>query len=639
MGFKTKPTLRSGAHTLFNVILFVFLYHATAGQSKESITSVTVKDQTSCSCSIAFTPSITNATSCVAANGKIALTVSGGSGTYNFNWTNQSGNLISTNKDITNLTPGIYNITVSDKSRPSCLTQGYFEVGSDIQVGLTTASNTNCNSPSGAVTVTVSGGSGNFSFEWAYPDGAIIKQKNITGLKAGKYTLTVNDVQNGCSASKTTTIKNTNSLSVATLSKTDNSSCLSPNGAINITVTGGSGQNTFYWYNLSSGEYVSYDEDLAAQSGGEYSLYVVDKVSACSAYNFYTIDELTPKPEFTFTTTPNTNCSAPHNGSINLTPSVKGSYTFSWTDGTEVVSTKEDPDGLAPGVYRVTVTDLTTGCSSKHTLADPEPITINDESTPNVNVSLAVADNTDCTSPDGKIETTITGATASFICSWTGPNGFTSQLEDLNNLSSGTYVLHVTIPCSGNLPPVIEQNPLTAEPNSSIQIDLMKAISDPDGNLDPASIQISAPPISGATWSVSNNKVLSINYTGLKFNGNDQLKVKACDLLNACTEKVLSVMVTAEIEIVVYNAVAPNSTGDNKFMRIMNLPDIYNKVSIYNRWGDKVFEVENYDNNVPAMRFEGTTSNGKELPSGTYFYKIELGSHYKTLTGYLALKR
>lgn len=91
-------------------------------------------------------------------------------------------------------------------------------------------------------------------------------------------------------------------------------------------------------------------------------------------------------------------------------------------------------------------------------------------------------------------------------------------------------------------------------------------------------------------------------------------------------------------ELIIYNAVAPNSTGDNKFMRLLNIP-AGNKVSIFNRWGDKVFEVSEYDNNTPGRRFEGSNEDGNALPSGTYFYKIEFIDGRKTLTGYLSLKQ
>jgi len=58
---------------------------------------------------------------------------------------------------------------------------------------------------------------------------------------------------------------------------------------------------------------------------------------------------------------------------------------------------------------------------------------------------------------------------------------------------------------------------------------------------------------------------------------------------------------------------------------------------IFNRWGDKVFETENYDNST--RRFDGTSDDGKDLPSGIYFYKIEFVNGSPELEGYLTLKR
>jgi gliding motility-associated-like protein len=108
------------------------------------------------------------------------------------------------------------------------------------------------------------------------------------------------------------------------------------------------------------------------------------------------------------------------------------------------------------------------------------------------------------------------------------------------------------------------------------------------------------------------------------------------------TETVISVVsvitldITGELGgIVVYNAVSPGVTANlNDYMRIDGLPSD-NEVTIFNRWGDEVFKVSGYNNN--SIRFEGKNDNGKELPSGTYFYIIEVNG--QTITGYLSLKR
>lgn len=93
-------------------------------------------------------------------------------------------------------------------------------------------------------------------------------------------------------------------------------------------------------------------------------------------------------------------------------------------------------------------------------------------------------------------------------------------------------------------------------------------------------------------------------------------------------------------EIIVYNAVAPNGNGKHDFLRIKNI-ELYpnNTVAIYNRWGQKVFEISGYDNQNPSLRFEGESniSGGSKLVDGTYFYLISTDNDQ--MTGYLHLKK
>ena len=87
-------------------------------------------------------------------------------------------------------------------------------------------------------------------------------------------------------------------------------------------------------------------------------------------------------------------------------------------------------------------------------------------------------------------------------------------------------------------------------------------------------------------------------------------------------------------EIEVFNAISPNGDDKNQFLEIAGL-STPNKVEIYNRWGDLVYETNDYDNNT--NRFEGDSDRGNELPSGTYYYKIMVQDN--EYTGYLVLKR
>ncbi|MCB0488003.1 MAG: VCBS repeat-containing protein [Cyclobacteriaceae bacterium] len=92
-------------------------------------------------------------------------------------------------------------------------------------------------------------------------------------------------------------------------------------------------------------------------------------------------------------------------------------------------------------------------------------------------------------------------------------------------------------------------------------------------------------------------------------------------------------------EIIVYNGISPNGDAFNQFFNIENIETLgpENNVSIFNRWGDKVFEISNYNND--DRRFEGRSDDGKELSSGVYFYRIKFENGLPELKGYLTLKR
>ncbi|MDN3725083.1 gliding motility-associated C-terminal domain-containing protein [Aequorivita sp. SDUM287046] len=87
---------------------------------------------------------------------------------------------------------------------------------------------------------------------------------------------------------------------------------------------------------------------------------------------------------------------------------------------------------------------------------------------------------------------------------------------------------------------------------------------------------------------------------------------------------------TLPCNVMVYNAVTPNGDNVNDYFRI----DVGNddcakslNVMIFNRWGVKVFESNNYG--LGGDLFDGysagrlTLNDGKQLPSGTYYYILD----------------
>ena len=92
--------------------------------------------------------------------------------------------------------------------------------------------------------------------------------------------------------------------------------------------------------------------------------------------------------------------------------------------------------------------------------------------------------------------------------------------------------------------------------------------------------------------------------------------------------------------IVVFNAISPNPNDEiNNYIHIDNLVET-DVVSIYNRWGDLVFEMKHYDNDDTAKRFNGQSNVGgsQDLPTGNYFYVIRRKSG-KEVSGYLSLRK
>lgn len=93
-----------------------------------------------------------------------------------------------------------------------------------------------------------------------------------------------------------------------------------------------------------------------------------------------------------------------------------------------------------------------------------------------------------------------------------------------------------------------------------------------------------------------------------------------------CTDTAyIQVQVIAEPSF--YNVITPDGNGTNDLFVIQNAERINNTLVVFNRWGKKVFEAENYDN----------TWDGGDLADGTYYYLfvygVEMENEYQgTLT-------
>src|SRR5213592_4577083 len=187
----------------------------------------------------------------------INLTVTGGVGALTYAWTGPGG-FTATTEDIAGLAAGNYDLTVTDAT--GCTLTATIAVGQVnstlAETHVTTAAT--CTNDNGAINITVTGGTGTLTYAWTGPGGFTATTEDIAGLAAGDYNLTVTDA-NGCTLTATIAVGNVNSTLGETHVTTD-ATCSNDNGAINITVTGGTGTLTYAW--TGPGGFTATTEDI-----------------------------------------------------------------------------------------------------------------------------------------------------------------------------------------------------------------------------------------------------------------------------------------------------------------------------------------------------------------------------------------
>ncbi|MGQ0827192.1 MAG: gliding motility-associated C-terminal domain-containing protein [Bacteroidota bacterium] len=96
------------------------------------------------------------------------------------------------------------------------------------------------------------------------------------------------------------------------------------------------------------------------------------------------------------------------------------------------------------------------------------------------------------------------------------------------------------------------------------------------------------------------------------------------------------VSATGKCNIIAYNGFTPNGDNHNDYWFIDGISaDVNNHVSIFNRWGEKIWETKHYDNQ--QYKWEGQGPTGNIVPDGTYFYLIQYKG--ETLKGWVELTR
>lgn len=380
--------------------------------------TVTVTDANSCTATfsrILTQPTAISATaSSVAAscfggnNGSLTINATGGTSPYSYN----RGTGSQSNSTFTGLAAGSYTVTVTDANACTSTVSGTVSAPSAISSTATTT-NATCNgSNSGAIDLSVSGGTAPYTYNWT---GGISTQ-DLTGIAASTYIVTITDA-NACTSTLSRTI--TEPTAISPSATTNAATCGASNGAINLSVSGGTSPYTFDWGNGIT------SQNRTGLSSGAYTVTVSD-VSGCTATLSATVSNLNGATAQTSST--NVTCFGGSNGSITL--NVSGGttpYTFDWGNGI----TTQNPSGLTANNYTVTITDAN-GCISTQTATVTEPSTID--------VSVSSSSIACFGNSTGSISLSVSGGTAPYTYNWGG--GITTP--DRTGLAAGTYTATIT---------------------------------------------------------------------------------------------------------------------------------------------------------------------------------------------------
>jgi hypothetical protein len=242
----------------------------------------------------------------------------------------------------TGLSAGLYSCAITDGNGCS-LTETFSITEPNLLAATSSATSISCNGGTSTVTVIASGGTTPYSGDGTFTE------------TAGTYSFTVTDA-NGCSATTTVSITEPTVLSASVTGTTNPSACGGTDGAIDITISGGTSAYTFLWNNSAT------TEDLTGIAAGSYSCTITD-ANGCTTSTSASINDPNA-PTVTLNLPMDTACGS-FPGLINLSGGSPSGGTWS---GTGVSGSTFDPFAAGVGNHFIsyTYTDIS-GCTGSAT--------------------------------------------------------------------------------------------------------------------------------------------------------------------------------------------------------------------------------------------------------------------------------
>ena len=595
-----------------------FSYQWSSTQTTEDITNVgagnyqvNVSDANGCLDSAAFTltePTLLAATvsstptTCGLNNGSATVAPIGGVTPYTYAWTGSQ-----TTATATNLPAQLYFITVTDSL--GCIYSDIVSVGGSslAVVSVNSFTNNSCFGISeGTATASLVGGLAPFTYLWSNGD----TSSTTDSLAAGTYSIQVTDSTN-CISNASVTISEPDAFSFNY--SVNNAYCNGANnGSAIVNVSGGTGSYQFNWSNGDVGT-------LADSLPGGYVLVQVTDSFGCNQIDSVNIIQGTSIASSIIAST-NVNCFGANTGNATVDVAIGGigTLTYSWSNGDSGLFA----DSLGAGAYTISITDsVNCSLSLSITITEPTILSLNLSST---NITC-FGDN------DGAANATVVGGTGIYTYSWT-PN--ISGAASLTNLVAGTYSVIIT-----------DQNSCTTSSSATIVEPLQITVNAGSDLADcqenfvlSASLNL---PFLGA-WSVISGTANfadagspTTSVSGLTLGDNQLLWTVTDGACFGSDTVLIRRNIDAQCELNIPSGITPNGDGKNDHLIIHGIeryPD--NIVSIYNRWGNLVYQKEHY-----ANEWEGQNNSNELLPEGTYFIILLIKNTNVQMTTYIDLRR
>lgn len=332
--------------------------------------------------------------SCGLSNGAITPMVTGGTGPYTYLWSPGGA----TTPTISGLSPGTYNVVVTDANSCTASASALLTNIPSPTVSILTTTNVSCfGGNNGSANAIVSLGTPPYIFSWS-PSGGSASTGTV--LSAGNYTVTVTD-DIGCTSTATTSITQPLPLGISVTSLTNALCNGNSNGTITVSGTGGSPAYSYSWSPI-----VSTLPSVSGLAAGSYTVNVND-INGCATSISIPITQPAALTSAVGGST-NPSCFNGTNGSAFV--SVAGGtipYSYLWSNG----QTGSTAINLGAGFYTVTITDFN-GCTSSSIILITQPTQVITSGGPN---------DTICLGSSGSLTATATGGAGGYYYAWQPP--------------------------------------------------------------------------------------------------------------------------------------------------------------------------------------------------------------------------